>query len=213
MPVTVTAVKYDEYAPSFEFYVDGVLVQERSTVNTYTHTFENSGYYNIKVRVYNWQGFYEDKTIFDYQVVEDYPYDEFGFKSVRWRDLPGTSYDLGLIAEAMGGTGPYQYALELYRLEDWAYGNDNTTWSLTQEDVAHVNHYVSEHPDTDWGMYPYNDEGDLFLCCGFFSRTETDWDMSMLEWGAGYIVKVIAIDNAGHQAEEYIKFENGIVPG
>lgn len=55
---------------TYEFYVEGVLVQPRSENNVLNYTFEKSGNYMIEVIAYNYGGIPRDDFIEDYRVIE-----------------------------------------------------------------------------------------------------------------------------------------------
>lgn len=55
---------------TYEFYVDGILVQPRSENNVLNYSFEKSGSYMIEVIAYNYGGIPRDDFIEDYRVLD-----------------------------------------------------------------------------------------------------------------------------------------------
>lgn len=56
-PVTFTANPDGRCKPfTYDFYINDVLIEEDSPNNSFTYTFEESGYYNVKITVTNTVG-------------------------------------------------------------------------------------------------------------------------------------------------------------
>lgn len=140
VPVTFTArADCGSKDCSYEFYIDGEMVQNRSQDNTFTYTFPESGDYNVEVKAFNKDGFstlipysiFADIIDQPYQyrnfhVVDSYPYDELGLLSVNWVDYEYSPEPI-LEVRATGGTAPYTYSYtildldsgEIYSKEDY----------------------------------------------------------------------------------------------
>ena len=131
VPVTFTArANCGEEGCTYEFYIDGEMVQERSEVNTFTYTFPESGDYNVEVKAFNKNGFsnldpywaFADLNDSPYQygnyhVVDSYPYDELGLVSVNWIDYEYVP-EPTLLVRATGGTAPYTYSYTILDLDN-----------------------------------------------------------------------------------------------
>ena len=148
VPITFTArANCGEENCTFEFFINGELVQERSEKNTLTYTFTDSGKYDIAVRAYNSDSFRTLKHIREfyydypyeqtYSVVDSYPYDGFQLAAVSWIDYM-YSDSPSIEVHQTGGTAPYTYCYTIldptirdqYTQEYYArYG-----WSLLYDD-------------------------------------------------------------------------------
>lgn len=114
-PVTFTAEAAGGVAPfSYEFAVNGEVVQERSENNALTYTFENAGSYEISVKYYNVFDEYDSYTA-EYAVVEPYE-SENPVISAVYPDRLYISFGesgLKITANAIFGAQPYEYAFKL----------------------------------------------------------------------------------------------------
>lgn len=97
------------FAPlSYEYYVDGDIVQERSGQDRFSYTFPTAGEYNMSVTVYN--GFDESETFpFLYHVVEPYSTDEPVITSVHFNHWYNHYSCHTVSVDAIGGSEPYRY--------------------------------------------------------------------------------------------------------
>ena len=130
-PVTFTASANNDYDYcTYEFFVDGEMVRERSYRNTFTYTFEESGDHSVGVRAYNADGFrtsiqpiwnyyhdYPDDTtahpvdyprVRAYQVVDSYPHDKLSLLAVNAIDFEYSNTP-SVKANAIGGEGYHAY--------------------------------------------------------------------------------------------------------
>ena len=140
-PVTFTArANCGEEGCTYEFFIDGQLVQERSVKNTFTYTFTYSGDYDVMVRAYNKDGFRSSSKIYQYyynypcetsyRVVDSYPSDKFELIAVNCIDLMYSSSPEAA-ARASGGTAPYTYSFTIPEAYDCE-GDSN--WKLLYDD-------------------------------------------------------------------------------
>ena len=126
VPVTFTArANCGEEGCTYEFFIDGKKVQDRSQKNTFTYTFTQSGDYDVAVFAYNPYGFrefshYRDHAFLlgdysnpyrhaDYHVTEDQPTGELSLAGVHWIDLM-FAWEPTVEVHAIGGTAPYTYS-------------------------------------------------------------------------------------------------------
>lgn len=207
IPVTFTAEMADDAAYQFAFYLNGELFQPLSVKNSVTLTFDEAKSYYIQVKVYNWQGFSKEQNIYRYLVTPGAPSDKLSFKSIRWRDNPGTSWDLKLITEATGGTAPYTYSLKIYHLNKESYYAE----SMRDSDVEAFNQYAVYHSVDAW-QWKTDEYDRLYLYRDFSEATETEWNMSMLEFGEQYMIEVQAQDANGNLTTVHsIRLDNYIL--
>ena len=72
-PVTFTATMDSGVTPfSYEFLINGEVVQQKSESNTFTYTFSESGSYDVSVRSYNAIDDCTEETLYNYTVVDAY---------------------------------------------------------------------------------------------------------------------------------------------
>ena len=115
VPVTFTITANGGIEPfSYEFSIDGKVVQERSENNTLVYTFDKAGDYRIEVKYFNIFDEYETH-ITTCTVVEPYTSDDPVITSIhtnRWY----TSFadtNTKVTAYAFFGTAPYQFSFNL----------------------------------------------------------------------------------------------------
>lgn len=183
VPVTFTArANCGEKGSTYEFYIDGEQVQERSEKNTFTYTFSESGEYDVSVKAYNRYGFFTfgqyssfaNHYPYKFRVVDSYSYDELSLISLSWIDLM-YSYCPGLDVHAAGGTAPYTYS---FIIPDMTQGNhyygtdiecynsarDKQGWELRYDDAN--NPYL---------YHDYSAENTVFIPLDMFApRSEHD---------------------------------------
>ena len=117
VPVTFTArANCGAEGCTYEFYIDGKMMQERSLDHTFTYTFPESGDYNIEVKAFNKDGFSNPDLYDKFHVVDSYPYDQLGLLSVNWIDYEYRP-DPTLEVRATGGTAPYTYSYTILDLD------------------------------------------------------------------------------------------------
>lgn len=126
VPVTFTArANCGEEGSTYEFYIDGEQVRERSEKNTFTYTFSQSGDYDVSVKAYNRYGFFafakystfanaypydEGREYYEkFHVVDSNSYDELTLISVSRIDWK-YSFRPGFDVRAIGGRAPYTYS-------------------------------------------------------------------------------------------------------
>lgn len=98
---------------TYEYYVNGEVVEKNTTNNTFTNTFEEAGIYEIKVIAYNDFGTESSATI-SYEVVDAYKCEKVSVKSF-YHNKTEMSFntietDTIFTAAAMFGSGKYEYA-------------------------------------------------------------------------------------------------------
>ncbi len=138
VPVTFTATA-DGYGEPFyyQFFVNDEAVTELTEENTFTYTFDETGLYDIEVKMYSSYNMPSGSRLRWYEVVEPYQSDTLMIKHFYHDKSPGPLYDgIGkttFYAQAMFGSGSYEYAFywDGKLLKD--YSADN---SYTMDDVV-----------------------------------------------------------------------------
>lgn len=162
-PVTfyVSAFAYDERSNpiTYEFYVNGEIKQERSEQSSFTYTFEEAGSYNISAKIYSKFDYSEELYGYhDYVVVEPYESDEPIIKSIYCTKQTSSSFlfeiyeeeELTFVAEAIKGSGEYEYAFILNGIQIQDFSEDNTCSYLFKEpeydhyDDSYIDNYTLE---------------------------------------------------------------------
>lgn len=162
--ITFTAVS--ESGSTYAFYVDDLLVQARSSRNTMTYLFDASGEYDIKVKVYNSDGFSRVSSLF-YEVVDFYDYNALSLTAFHMID----SYMFGM--QASGGAAPYTYCIKLYGAQD-----RDTKRGLTQMELDRFYEYCYYRGDDGWQVC--YDEYGAYLYHEFYDENTLYIDPSML---------------------------------
>lgn len=98
---------------TYEFLIDGAVVQPRSEDSTLTYVFETAGDFTVAVRAYNVYGVYHEATL-GYTVSAPYPVDGVMLRSVHFDSISNMSAAPVLTADAMGGTSPYEYSFSIF---------------------------------------------------------------------------------------------------
>ena len=143
VPVTFTVRSdCDNDGATYEFYIDDVLMQERSEKNKYTHTFTYSGDYDVTVRAYNKYGFRTTSKIWQfyseypsetcYRVADGYPSDELTLSGVSWIDYMYSDTP-AVELHATGGTAPYTYSYTITDI-DSQYVQDADGWTVITDE-------------------------------------------------------------------------------
>lgn len=115
-PVTFTATMYSGVTPfSYEFLINGEVVQQKSESNTFTYTFDESGSYDVSVRCYNAIDKCVKETLHKYTVVDAYESENPVICGIHTdKDYIGKSdKNVTITANAFMGTAPYQYKFTL----------------------------------------------------------------------------------------------------
>ena len=115
-PVTFTATMYSGVTPfSYEFLINGEVVQQKSESNTFTYTFDESGSYDVSVRCYNAIDKCVEETLHKYTVVDAYESENPVIVGIHTDvDYIGFAENtLTISANAIFGTAPYQYKFTL----------------------------------------------------------------------------------------------------
>lgn len=142
MPVTFTVDVETPAEPlTYEFYIDGVLVGERSTENTFTYTFESAGTYDIRAVAYNKYDESESNEMGEYRVVEAYfsetPVISSLHLSYRHNFVYGRELEMSAIANAVFGKAPYEYRFERVGYEE----ETSSSTVLETRDFSEDNRY------------------------------------------------------------------------
>lgn len=215
VPVTFTAdaTLYDDHTYSYEFFVDGVMVQSRSEKNSFTHTFTESGYHKVNVAAYNPDGFCDRASYSDYyfendergfNVVDSYSYDQLELISVGLINY--MFGDPSVKVRASGGTAPYTYS---YRIPDMSDGYDY--WG---SDVEHYNSFVERYgEDYGWKLL-HDDENGYYLYQDFSSNDTVYIPLGMFSPRSGHDVYIQAKDAEGNLTDERsVYFDDEILIG
>lgn len=115
-PVTFTATMDSGVTPfSYEFLINGEVVQQKSELNTFTYTFDESGSYDVSVRSYNAIDDCAEETLYNYTVVDAYESENPVIVGIHTdKDYIGKSdKNVTITANAFMGTAPYQYKFTL----------------------------------------------------------------------------------------------------
>lgn len=115
-PVTFTATMDSGVTPfSYEFLINGEVVQQKSESNTFTYTFSESGSYDVSVRSYNAIDDCAEETLYNYTVVDAYESENPVIVGIHTdKDYIGKSdNNVTITANAFMGTAPYQYKFTL----------------------------------------------------------------------------------------------------
>ena len=115
-PVTFTATMDSGVTPfSYEFLINGEVVQQKSELNTFTYTFSESGSYDVSVRSYNAIDKCVKETLHKYTVVDAYESENPVIVGIHTdKDYIGKSdNNVTITANAFMGTAPYQYKFTL----------------------------------------------------------------------------------------------------
>jgi len=97
------------YGPlSYEFSVDGTVIQERSEADTFVYSFPDTGVYNVTLTLYN---DFDEITSYTlpYQVTEPYETVVPVITSAHFNHLYNRYSSHTVTTFALGGTTPYQY--------------------------------------------------------------------------------------------------------
>lgn len=111
-PITFTVVPAGGVAPfSYEFSINGDLVQQYSDKNTLEYTFKYPGEYDVVVTIYNSFDEVIEHTIVNYQVAEPFTSDKPMVKAfyLDRLDVCDVDKDITFTATAFMGEGPYLY--------------------------------------------------------------------------------------------------------
>lgn len=115
VPVTFTVRAFATPKPiSYEYYINGEVVGEVTSENTFTCAFDEAGVYEVKVVIYNDFGTTSRATIC-YEVVDTYASDTVKIKAFyhnRTEKPFDNRYGNSTVftADAMFGSGEYEYA-------------------------------------------------------------------------------------------------------
>lgn len=114
-PVAFTTEAIGGIQPfSYEYYVNGAKVGEKSASNKFDYTFNQAGTYTVKAVVYNDLDEYEE-TEMQYTVVEPYTSDKPVVQSLYMdrSTICSADQNITVTAVAFMGKEPYQYSFVL----------------------------------------------------------------------------------------------------
>lgn len=189
VPVTFTArANCGEEGCTYEFYIDGEQVRERSQKNTFTYTFTQSGDYDVSVKAYNRYGFCTSAKYSTF--ANDFPYDEGREYYEKFHVADSGSYDeLSLISvsridwmysvcpgidvRAIGGTAPYTYSFIIPDMTqgDSYYGTDVECYNSAMDHQGWELRY--DNDNIPFLVHDYSSENTVFIPLEMFApRTE-----------------------------------------
>ena len=192
VPVTFTArANCGEKGSTYEFYLDGKLVQDRSEKNTFTYTFSESGDYDVSVKAYNRYGFFtirkysnfdhyhhdpygEGFFYKDFHVVDDYSYDALSLVGVSWIDLMHSDCP-GIDVHAVGGAAPYSYSFTIPDMTQSSlyYGTDVECYQRASDHQGWELRYDDDNQP--YLYHDYSEENTVFIPLDLFApRSEHD---------------------------------------
>ena len=159
VPVTfyASAFAYDERSNpiTYEFYVNGELKQERSEQSTFTYTFEEAGSYDITGRIYSKFDYSEKFYGYrNYVVAEPYESEAPVIKALYCTEQTNCQplyevhkeTELTFVAEAICGSGEYEYAFWLGDILIQDFSDDNTcTYLFTEPEYDHYGNYIDDY--------------------------------------------------------------------
>lgn len=138
--VPVSFIAYAEGEPqplTYQFFINNVAVTEITEENSFTYTFSSADEYTITAVVYNGfkeQGVFDIASIENYIVIQDYEDDNLVDVKNFYHNYFGTivteiDEDIVFTAEAMKGSGVYEYAFYIdgELKQDFS---DNNTFSV-----------------------------------------------------------------------------------
>ena len=142
--VTFTAKAVGSANITYEFEMNGTVVQPRSESNTFTYVFEEAGSYYLYVYAYNESGYYKTSSM-SFYVREEIPDDEVRLirTKLTTERLKSEIIGYSATAQAEGGEGPYCYDFILR--PDSGYGETG----LSEKDIEAFNQYIKNN-ETDW---------------------------------------------------------------
>ncbi|MBE6824592.1 MAG: PKD domain-containing protein [Ruminococcaceae bacterium] len=122
----------------YEFYIDGELVRESSKNNTFVHTFEEPGTYEVEYYVSNAVGVTTGENIY-YTVVLPYETGWVNLYSIYHKGF----YDHYLTFEAIAydGNAPYEYSFALYD-QTYESGSESSGILVEKQDYSQSNSFT-----------------------------------------------------------------------
>lgn len=128
---------------TYEYYVNGNVASDRIETNSFTYTFDEKGTYNITVRVYNIFDEYSEYTQ-SFEVVEEYSNEYPVICSVHLNRLIIDNRDSNIVltANAIFGTGPYEYK---FSLDNGVYVQD-----FSENNIFDLKPYILEEYANSW---------------------------------------------------------------
>lgn len=132
---------------TYEFLINGEVVQERSENTEMTYTFTEAGSYKITAVCYNALDCSTSQSIWNYQVVEPYSLEKPVIVSTLYPDdtYCRTGYsDLHVRAE--GGDGGYQYK---YTIDYDFDGYEEAGWTLVEADEPYKSAVTTGYIDSN----------------------------------------------------------------
>lgn len=202
--VTFTANACDErlaYDVMYEFAIDGMVVQKKSSNASFSHAFEASGDYIVKAKAYNRSGYYVTRTI-RYSVGEialENPKAKLQLSNVK------NGFKSVIIAE--DGKAPYTYCLTIKFGEDFGDPYFSYDEDLFMLQLEAFKAYAAEN-ETEWEIR-YSETGAPYLYREFSKQAESFIPEAMLtEEGLGYSIYAQVKDADG----KLLEAERCIIP-
>ena len=115
---------------TYEFYIDGEMVQERSEQNTLTYTFAQAGSYRVSVVISNALDQIVTANLYNYRVTEAHDSDIPEIVSAVFPDDTRNRHGYSpLVVRAEGGDGSYTY---MFRVEGYYDGYEKDGFFLEE---------------------------------------------------------------------------------
>ncbi len=199
-PVTFTALSYDN-SVTFEFMIDGAVIQPRSAKPDMTCTFDSAGEHTVRLLAYNSDNYRREITM-PYVVAET---ESTVFRIVSHHSENANYYDTLLTARAQYGTEPYTYSFKLQRYHYRKAGESPQMYDmprgLTDTDIEAVQRFKSLGGGAEWELM-YDERNEAYLYRDFTADSSVVIFRQMLPLnGANYIITIQASDAEGNLSE------------
>lgn len=151
VPVTFTALAEGNGAPfTYEFYIEGKQIAEKSETNTFTCTFDEAGHYTVTAKVYNRFGCSDEAVLSDYEVVDAWESEDLQIKafyhSNNAKPLTTATKNTEFTAQAMFGSESLEYAFYVddKQVRNYSESNSYMIEKFSETGVVKVTVYVRD---------------------------------------------------------------------